>query len=395
MKKLLNLIILIPFIANSFSLLFADKENDTLQIKKFIVTAYYSPLPNQQFYLRGNYEDEVILNGEGKRGASGKEVYPGMLAAPKTYNFGTKIYLDGVGIGTVDDRGGAIVGSGSRGYDGDRIDIWMGYGDSGLKRALTWGKRTVYGRILANNKEEILPSITIENFQIGKINLENLKNNVVGKNISKPKNSEVELVVPSQISKYSGSENIKYFQTIMKNLGYYNGEIDGVFSSDIYQVVLNFQLDNKVINSSQDRGASNYGPKTRQTLNNKYISYLTQEKEKQALEKKKSDELALLDSKIESVINSFGIPKENEIGNHVRQLQKTLKILGYFEGKDTAIFGEKTKESILKFQIDKGLIMTSSDLGAGMIGNKTLGKIQEDLKNAVSKDNSIIEMLEI
>lgn len=395
MKKLLNLIILIPFIANSFSLLFADKENDTLQIKKFIVTAYYSPLPNQQFYLRGNYEDEVILNWEWKRWASWKEVYPWMLAAPKTYNFWTKIYLDWVWIGTVDDRGWAIVWSWSRWYDGDRIDIWMWYWDSWLKRALTWWKRTVYWRILANNKEEILPSITIENFQIWKINLENLKNNVVGKNISKPKNSEVELVVPSQISKYSWSENIKYFQTIMKNLGYYNWEIDWVFSSDIYQVVLNFQLDNKVINSSQDRWASNYWPKTRQTLNNKYISYLTQEKEKQALEKKKSDELALLDSKIESVINSFWIPKENEIGNHVRQLQKTLKILGYFEWKDTAIFWEKTKESILKFQIDKWLIMTSSDLWAWMIWNKTLWKIQEDLKNAVSKDNSIIEMLEI
>jgi len=31
----------------------------------FIVTAYYSPLPNQQYYITGNYEDEVILNGQG------------------------------------------------------------------------------------------------------------------------------------------------------------------------------------------------------------------------------------------------------------------------------------------------------------------------------------------
>ena len=30
----------------------------------FVATAYYSPLPNQKYYLRGNYEKEVILNGK-------------------------------------------------------------------------------------------------------------------------------------------------------------------------------------------------------------------------------------------------------------------------------------------------------------------------------------------
>jgi 3D (Asp-Asp-Asp) domain-containing protein len=32
-----------------------------------------------------------------------------MLAAPKKYAFGTKIHLEGLGVGMVDDRGGAIV----------------------------------------------------------------------------------------------------------------------------------------------------------------------------------------------------------------------------------------------------------------------------------------------
>ena len=32
--------------------------------KSFIVTAYYSPLPGQSFYLRGSYEAEKRLNGE-------------------------------------------------------------------------------------------------------------------------------------------------------------------------------------------------------------------------------------------------------------------------------------------------------------------------------------------
>ena len=80
-----------------------------MEEKTFIVTAYYSPLPDQSRYLRGNYEAELRLNGNGTHGASGKPVYAGMLAAPKSYAFGTVIHLEGIGTGTVDDRGGAIV----------------------------------------------------------------------------------------------------------------------------------------------------------------------------------------------------------------------------------------------------------------------------------------------
>lgn len=40
-----------------------------------IATAYYSPLPDQRYYLRGNYEDERVLNGNGTHGASGKAVF--------------------------------------------------------------------------------------------------------------------------------------------------------------------------------------------------------------------------------------------------------------------------------------------------------------------------------
>jgi len=30
----------------------------------YLVSAYYSPLEGQEFYLHGNYEDEVKMNGE-------------------------------------------------------------------------------------------------------------------------------------------------------------------------------------------------------------------------------------------------------------------------------------------------------------------------------------------
>ena len=51
------------------------------------------------------------------------------IAAPSTYKFGTKIEIEGMGIYTVEDRGGAI--------QGNRIDIYM----NSHQEALAWGVR--------------------------------------------------------------------------------------------------------------------------------------------------------------------------------------------------------------------------------------------------------------
>lgn len=36
----------------------------------FLVSAYYSPLPGQSYYLQGSYEAEIRMNGRGTHGAS-------------------------------------------------------------------------------------------------------------------------------------------------------------------------------------------------------------------------------------------------------------------------------------------------------------------------------------
>lgn len=61
--------------------------DDETAYRTFVVTAYYSPLPDQSRYLRGSYEADIRLNGNGTHGASGRPVYVGMLAAPKHYEF--------------------------------------------------------------------------------------------------------------------------------------------------------------------------------------------------------------------------------------------------------------------------------------------------------------------
>ncbi|MEF2175219.1 MAG: 3D domain-containing protein, partial [Candidatus Absconditabacteria bacterium] len=145
MKKILLVLALIPVVAS----VGIAKSPDLSTCKKqtFIVTGYYSPIEGQTFYYKGSLEADKKLNGQGVRGASGKAVFNGMLAAPKTYEFGTKIYFPGYGMGQVEDRGGAIVTAGNRNYSYDRIDIWLGSGEDGLKRALSFGKRELVGYV--------------------------------------------------------------------------------------------------------------------------------------------------------------------------------------------------------------------------------------------------------
>jgi hypothetical protein len=64
--------------------------------RTFVITAYYSPLVGQSSYLMGSYEADIKLNGNGTHGASGKKVFPGMIAAPKSYTFGQYIDIPNV-----------------------------------------------------------------------------------------------------------------------------------------------------------------------------------------------------------------------------------------------------------------------------------------------------------
>lgn len=192
--------------------------------KTFIATAYYSPLPNQEKYYRGSYEADVKLNGEGKLASDGTPVFVGLIAAPKNYVFGTKIALDGLGVVSVHDRGGAIVNS-ENGVAYDRIDIWMGYGDEGLKRTLEWGRREITGTIVARDT-----AVTLD--------LKNIVKNA-------PQVTQVALEK-------------------LKALGY---ETAG---KSFAEVILDFQLKNGIVASANDAGAGNYGPKTTAKLNELY-----------------------------------------------------------------------------------------------------------------------------
>lgn len=60
-------------------------------------------------------------------------------------------------MGEIADRGGAIVLSGERGQNYDRIDIRMGKGEEGLIRALIFGKKNMTGYFCDSSIVKISP----------------------------------------------------------------------------------------------------------------------------------------------------------------------------------------------------------------------------------------------
>jgi len=319
----------------------------TGEAREFTVTGYYSPLPNQDYYVTGSYEAEKRLNGHGIQGADGTPVFPGMIAAPSSYAFGTVVCLPDFGCGSVHDRGGAIVEAGGRNIARhDRLDLWMGYGDEGLARALDLGlwhtQGTLYepseaaGIDIAVNFKAVTPIARLLNIPAAKQFVEKL---------------------------YKGSQGkeVEELQKALQTLGFYIGTINGKFEAELEQAVLNFQLTNLVIDSETEAGAGGFGPKTQAALSAALNKYETQK----ALIERWSD------------FNFEDNLSKGKRDESVLKLQEILVQRELLDHLPTGYFGNLTKEALIEFQLAEGLIETATSAGAGSVGPKTRELLNE------------------
>lgn len=370
-------LILLFFIFESASSSFSDyafaeqlSGGENLYTKIFTISAYYSPLPCQNKYATGSYERDIRLNGGGVHGADGTSVYPGMVAAPRDFDFGTKMHIPGIGIVAVHDRGGAI--KASNGIDGvyDRLDVWMGYGDKGLKRALQWGKRTMDVVVYGVN-DLIVEEITLDDYSLD----ESVPNQCV-----MPVNSPAE-VLPEVVSEatfeaisyYSGnlqvgsSGNAVYaLQNELRRLNFLRINPTGYYGEVTEHAVFKFQQSQRLVWDKNSSGAGIFGPKTKDRLNEiiatrdytvKLIAQATNSREK---------EIRILATELD-----FGM-----VHPEVANLQKFLKDKGYFTSPlITTYFGPATKSAVVKFQIENGVVNSGDEHGAGRVGPETLDLI--------------------
>jgi peptidoglycan hydrolase-like protein with peptidoglycan-binding domain/3D (Asp-Asp-Asp) domain-containing protein len=325
--------------------------------KTFIISAYYSPVPGQTKYVTGSYSGDIKLNGGGVHGADGTNVYPGMIAAPKSYPFGTKLDIPGIGTVAVHDRGGAIVHTGERGNAYDRLDVWMGFGDAGLYRALHWGKRTVTAMVYGVN-----PSIEEKVYLEGYSDTE--KNNVT-QNIAFDDNKTFEQTPTVQeqptvsfekaLSYGMVDADVGKMQAALKSLNYYDGEIQSVFDENTLNAVKKFQVSEKIVGDVNDYGAGYVGPKTIKILASK-VNIGTVN--------------AASDNFVPQSVFS-GDLKPGDNSEDVRKLQLELKKLNLFGADPTGNYGDTTEHAVFKFQQISMLAGDKNSIGAGIFGQKT------------------------
>ncbi len=332
------------------------EEADEYYLQTFIITAYYSPLLGQENYVTGSYEADIRLNGNGTNGADGTPVFPGMIAAPKSYAFGMKLYIPGVGLTSIHDRGGAIVQTGERGNAYDRLDVWMGAGDDGLRRALGWGKRTVEVRVYGI-KPEIEEAVYFDQY----LTVEN----IYTQTFLDP------LTFPDDIYYGSSGDEILKMQQYLVEWGYLT-EANGFYGADTAQALYELQSDYEIISDPDELGAGHFGPATRRTFEDLIDGGVTEEMSKLQQGQTLMTKYPKLFEEKQSYGISLGL---GESGETVTMLQKDLQTLGFLRIEPTGFFGESTQHALFKFQQAQGIVADETDSGAGYLGPQTRSEL--------------------
>jgi peptidoglycan hydrolase-like protein with peptidoglycan-binding domain/3D (Asp-Asp-Asp) domain-containing protein len=338
--------------------------------KTFVVSAYYSPIEGQDSYVWGSYEADKRMNGNGIRAADFTKVYVGMIAAPKSYPFGTKIYIEGLGVGTVHDRGGAI----KKWKNADRLDIWMGWGDDGRKRAMQWGMKTLKGKVVSRSTKNSF------NFLANKISVKSTSNY---------------LYIGDRGEKVIALQNFLYKNNFLKR------KPTGYYGQETYEAVFLFQRQSGILQNKSDMGAGRFGPQTYKMAKklwsekNLYKEVIYTKKVNIVKEKIQSKNIDLL---------NYSIIKPNlqkgDRGEEIKRLQLVLQGLGYFkESNNYSTYDESTVIAVFNYQKDNNIVLKKTDIGAGRFGPKTynsmITKLIEKRKgrknNFIASKDSITE----
>jgi len=401
----------------------------------FILTAYYSPLPDQCCYVKGSEVADKILNGNGTHGADGTPVYPGMLAAPGTYAFGTRIVLPGLGTMTVHDRGGAILEL----EEAHRLDVWAGHGEEGLARALAFGVQRIRGTVYPKGSVQPAESFALETLPAPKERLrpflvaeaglidmhpgfgeqglavsllqENLKSlgyfehAVTGLYGDVTRQALANFLADMQlgesadeltpvtaayimaalevkdrvapipfIGKESAPADIQKAQRILRYFGFYKGRTNGQYSDTLFNAILAYQQSQGLVGDATAPGAGRIGPLTKDKLE---IVWKRQRIATRARHILALREVRQILVKKGTLMNAF--LEEGKNGPSVRLVQQILAAKGFFpHDMINGNYGPLTAQGVAQYQIARGLLGSATEKGAGTIGPITLKTLRQE-----------------
>jgi peptidoglycan hydrolase-like protein with peptidoglycan-binding domain/3D (Asp-Asp-Asp) domain-containing protein len=325
---------------------------DNCELKSFKATAYYSPIEWQKFYVKWSLEEDRILNGNGTNGASWKKVFNGMIAAPKSYAFWTRIYIPNWGVGQVEDRWWAIVQAWERNEPFDRLDFWAWKWDAWLQAALRFWVRYFDAYVCPSwvGWNELWFSFT-----------------------EVPLKRKVALTLREvELSPWSTSQWTPVLQKYLKILWY----LQWVTESNYYwnqtkEAVCLYQQHYMWMKKTSE-WCGRFWKLTRTSLEKTLKSYTTDEQTTQQLPKK------LTTQSQQKQNNDFWLMKPWDEWESVKQLQRTLQWLWYypFDNNITGIYDTLTVRAVYLFQREHDLLAAESSSSLyGRIWPKTRDKL--------------------
>jgi peptidoglycan hydrolase-like protein with peptidoglycan-binding domain len=132
-------------------------------------------------------------------------------------------------------------------------------------------------------------------------------------------------------------------------------------------MVIAFQKDHGIIQSSTEESAWVYGPKTKSTLAKEHAQYvILRDSEIQKIE---SEKALLISARNEwessyaiasMKVSAIGSPKRGESWTHISSLQKTLKTKGYFRWKENGVMSGSTILAVKSLQKSYGINQTGT-----------------------------------
>lgn len=408
----------------------------------FVLTAYYSPEPDQCCYVKGTYEDDVILNGGGANGADGTPVYPGMVAAPPSYPFGARIALPGIGTVTVHDRGGAI----QLQQSAHRLDVWMGSGELGLARALAFGVRRVRGTVYPPASPQPAESFSLSSFSapiamiqlytaqnasllsflpkageesvgswllqerlkaagyfqgdltglFGPVTQQNLAAffrdaGLGGQSVTQLTESGAAFLeaavqrgkahppIPAAVGPSSPPAAIASAKRTLRFLGYYEGRTNGRYDAALVRAVVELQKANGLVVDEHSPGAGRIGPRTS-------VLILRQWNRDRILAQART---MIAMHRVEELVERKGYDFHTTIvrgekGEKVKLLQSFLVIQGLLPAdRATGSFGAETQKALMAYQLASGIIRDPADRGAGTLGPATALHVRVSLRDTL------------
>ena len=182
----------------------------------------------------------------------------------------------------------------------------------------------------------------------------------------------------------SRGEAVRALQQALIDLGYLKGKADGIFGNQTENAVRAFQAAKKL---TADGLA---GKKTQALLFASSSAVSQPAVSEPAVQPAASEPAAPQSSSSVSVSDgnlfsgNYGTLRLKDKGARVKALQQALIRLNYLSGKADGIFGKKTLDAVIAFQIDQKL---SAD---GLAGKKTLKALETADKNGTVRGASAV-----